>query len=76
MPRVMVDRERCFGFARCIEEVPEVFSLDAENKSKPAELGGIPLQRVIDAAWACPRQAISVIGDDGVELPESVEART
>jgi ferredoxin len=76
MPGVIVDRERCFGFARCIEEVPEVFSLDAEGKSKPSDLGEIPIQRVIEAAWACPRQAISMIGDDGVELPESVEART
>jgi ferredoxin len=76
MPQVMVDRERCFGFARCVEEVAEVFSLDPEGKSVAGKLGDTPVERVIEVVWACPRQAISVVGDDGVELPESLEART
>ena len=75
MPKVIVDHGRCFGFGRCVEEVPEVFSFNADGQSVPGELGEIPSERVIQAAWACPRQAISVIGDDGLELPESIEAR-
>lgn len=72
---MIVDPNRCFGFARCVDEVPEVFRLNEDGRSVPGELGETSLQRVIDAAWACPRQAITVLSDDGLELPESMEAR-
>ena len=31
--RVRVDRERCFGYGRCVDLVPEVFHLDDDDKS-------------------------------------------
>ncbi len=75
MPRVLVDHARCFGFGRCVDEVPEVFAFGPEGKSVPGEVGEVPIDRLLQAAWACPRQAISILGDDGVELKESMEAR-
>ncbi len=38
--RAIVDRERCFGFARCVEEVPEVFVLDEQGLSVPGTRRG------------------------------------
>lgn len=67
--RVIVDRERCFGFGRCAEEVPEVFAQDEEGYSAVnGDATAVAVQRLVDAALGCPRQAIRVVDDAGRDL--------
>jgi ferredoxin len=73
--RAIVDRERCFGFGRCAEEVPEVFSQDEEGQSVAGDASGVALERLVDAALGCPRQAIRVIDDDGRDLVDVIGPR-
>lgn len=75
MVKAQVDRDRCFGFGRCVEEVPEVFRLDEDHKSVPQDPTDVEVERLLAAAWSCPMQAISVHADDGSELPESAAIR-
>jgi ferredoxin len=72
--RVIVDRARCFGFGRCADEVPEVFSLDDEGLSVPGDPGEVDLTRLRAAAVGCPRQAIRVVGDQGNDLVDVLGA--
>ena len=61
--KVIVDRERCHSNANCIDECPEVFSLDENDQvvliaeRPPEELRA----KVEFAAVCCPRFAITVV---------------
>jgi ferredoxin len=70
--RVAVDHERCFGYGRCVDLVPEVFTLDEEGKSVAGDITGVGPRRLAMAVWTCPMQAISLLDDDGGELPAGV----
>ena len=75
--RVRVDRDRCFGYGRCVDAVPEVFRLDDDDKSVAGDTAGVEASRLAMAVWACPMQALTLLGDDGEELsPEPVQRRT
>jgi ferredoxin len=60
--RVLVDRDVCFGHARCFAHCPEVFGLDEEGHAVvvvsevPADLQ----ERAGEAARLCPENAITV----------------
>ena len=72
-----VDRQRCFGYGRCVDLVPEVFHLDDDDKSVADDTADVPASRLAMAVWACPMQALTLLGDDGEELsPEPVQRRT
>ena len=66
MMRIIVDYERCHSNANCIDECPEVFTLDGEYKAEvhcedPSE----DLRDKVEfAALCCPRSAITVITED------------
>lgn len=61
--KVIVDRERCHSNANCIDECPEVFSLDENDRvvlidERPPEA----LRAKVEfAAICCPRFAITVV---------------
>jgi ferredoxin len=60
--RVLVDRDRCEGHARCFQICPEVFRLDEEGHAL-APQGPVPADlelRVVEAERNCPERAISV----------------
>jgi len=67
--RVRVDRERCFGYGRCVDLVPEVFHLDNDDKSVADDTADVSASRLVMAVWACPMQALTLLGDDGEEGP-------
>jgi ferredoxin len=58
--RAIVDRAECYGFANCVDTLPDVFESDEE---------GISVARDVDADAAlleiavngCPRNAISLM---------------
>lgn len=67
--RVIVDYGRCESNANCLDECPEVFALDEEDR--PVVLCEHPAEDLLDkvrfAAECCPRSAISLVldSDDG-----------
>ena len=64
--KVIVDYERCQSNANCLDECPEVFTLDDEDL--PVVLCEHPAgdlrDKVMFAAVCCPRSAITILPDD------------
>lgn len=66
--QVRIRRTDCCGHAACTEIAPDVFTIDADNKSLVVDSDGAPLAKLIEAAEACPCQAIVVEDDEGRRL--------
>lgn len=79
--RVRVDRDLCIGAASCVALLPEVFELDEEGKAVLKRLSGnkssdwadmkdLPaeVKMVLEAARACPTNAIIVEDDNGKQI--------
>jgi ferredoxin len=76
--RVVVDLNRCQGYAQCVFLAPDVFELHGEEALlydlNPDDAERL---RVLRAAAACPVQAIAVERLDGAErLDETVTGGT
>lgn len=55
--RVHIDRQACLAYGDCAELAPEAFEVD-----EVAHLvGSAPLDKLVDAARACPSEAITLI---------------
>ncbi len=67
--RIEVDRGLCIGSGDCVDTVPDVFELDAEDKAVVTDPDGASVQAVIEAAGNCPVTAILVIGEEGDLYP-------
>jgi len=63
--QVRIRRSECCGNAQCAEIAPEVFALDSRRKSTVLDPDAVPPERLIEAAEACPCQAIVVEDDEG-----------
>ena len=61
--RIKIDRALCSGYAECVGIAPEVFALGADNISFVVDLEGADDETVLDAARACPVDAITVIDE-------------
>ena len=65
--RVQVDRQLCESNAVCVRLVPEVFTLDDDDRLRVAS-GPLPealRQRVEQAVRRCPKQALTLVeGED------------
>jgi ferredoxin len=61
--KIIVDRDRCEGNARCVAAAPEVFELrDDDQAYVLIERPGEDLRPKVErAARVCPRQAITLI---------------
>jgi ferredoxin len=70
MNSIFVDPEKCFGHARCIQYVPEVFAYnDTTNQAfvrEGADLEG-HAQAVTRAVVGCPEGAIRTLAPEGTE---------
>jgi ferredoxin len=62
---VRILRSECCGNAQCVENAPDVFVLDSKNKSTVVDSDGASLEKLIEAAEACPCSAIIIEDDDG-----------
>ena len=69
--RIKIDRSLCSGYAECVGIAPEVFRLGADNISVVMDAEAADEEMVLDAARACPVDAITVIDefDDQVWPP-------
>lgn len=65
---IEVDREKCISAASCVAVAPEVFELDDEGKAVVKNPTGDPDEAILDAARACPTQAIIVTDESGKQL--------
>ena len=67
--RIVVDLNRCQGYAQCVPLAPEVLKLKGEEAlAYDPDPDDSQRQRVVRAAASCPVQAILV---DAIDLAES-----
>lgn len=58
--KVCVDRDECIGDGLCVEEAPGTFELDDEAKAIVLEDSADDLDKILEAARACPVEVITV----------------
>ncbi len=66
--QVRILRGECCGNAACIEIAPDVFALDSKNKATVLDPDAVPLDKLIEAAEACPCSAIVIEDDEGNQV--------
>jgi ferredoxin len=64
----VVDRDTCIGAASCVGVAPDVFQLDEEFKSTVVDPDGADEDILMQAAEACPVQAITLLDDEGNQV--------
>ena len=60
MWRVVVS-PACIGSAMCAGLSPDLFALDEDRRSRPVRTEIEPDNAALDAAFACPMEAIAVV---------------
>ncbi|HVP69895.1 MAG TPA: ferredoxin [Gemmatimonadaceae bacterium] len=65
---VRIIRSQCCGNALCVEIAPDVFALDSKQHSTVIDGGVAPLEKLVEAAEACPCSAIVVEDDEGEQI--------
>jgi ferredoxin len=63
MYRIVIDGSICSGFGECADLAPDVFEQDASGKAF-LRVGKSTNPAVLEAAAACPMDAISVVQED------------
>lgn len=66
--KIITDRETCIGAASCVGIAPDVFQLDDEFKVYVVDASAAEDDTLIQAAEACPVQAIRLEDDDGKQV--------
>jgi len=66
--QIRIRRPECCGSAECVEIAPDVFAIDSRQKSTVLDPEAAPEEKVIEAAEACPCQAIIVMDDEGEQI--------
>jgi ferredoxin len=60
---IKIDRRMCTGYAECVGIAPEVFRLGDDNVSVVIDPEGADDETVLNAARACPVDAITVLDE-------------
>lgn len=58
--KICIDREQCIGDGICVNEAPETFELDDEQKAFVLEGSGDELEYILTAAKSCPLDIITI----------------
>jgi len=61
--RIKIDRSLCIGYAECVGLAPEVFRLGDDNVSVVIDPEGTDDDMILDAARACPVDAITLFDE-------------
>ena len=61
--KITIDRRMCIGYADCVGIAPEVFRLGDDNVVVVMDPEGADDETVLDAARACPVDAITLIDE-------------
>ena len=67
--QVRIIHSECCGHAACVEALPQVFALDSKKKSVVLDPDAADMDTLIEAAEACPCQAIVIEDDEGNVFP-------
>jgi len=62
---ITIDRSLCAGYGDCVGLAPDVFEQDAEHISVVIDPEGADDETILDAARACPVDAITVVDEHG-----------
>ena len=62
--KIVVDEETCIGDGLCAQEAPETFEMNDEDKAVIIDPDGNDRETVLDAARACPVDAITVTDEE------------
>jgi ferredoxin len=68
-----ISRPACIGNGRCVDVAPEAFGLDNFNKAVIIDKNGAGEEKIVDAAHACPVQAVILESDDGERIYPIIE---
>lgn len=63
--QIRIRRSECCGNGLCLDIAPAVFALDAKHKCMVLDPEADAPEKVMEAAEACPCQAIEVLDDEG-----------
>jgi ferredoxin len=63
--QIRIRHSECCGNAECVQIAPDVFALDSKNKAKVLDADAAPVEALIEAAEACPCQAIEILDNEG-----------
>lgn len=67
--KICIDREQCIGDGLCVNEAPETFELDDDQKAFLLDGPGDDLENILAAAQSCPLDIITVeVSDTGKKL--------
>jgi len=61
--RIKINRSLCTGYAECVGLAPEVFQLGPDNVSVVVDPDGGDEEMILDAARACPVDAITLFDE-------------
>jgi ferredoxin len=61
--RIKIDRSLCTGYAECVGIAPEAFRLGDDNVSVVIDPEGTEDEAILDAARACPVDAITLVDE-------------
>ena len=65
---IKIDRNLCSGYGDCVGLAPEVFAQDSDNISVVIDPEGAEDEMVLDAARACPVDAITLVDEHGDQV--------
>jgi len=71
--KICIDREECIGDAICVNEAPETFDLDDDQKAVVLASDGDEREYIVEAAKSCPLDIITLTdAETGEQIyPES-----
>ena len=58
--KICIDYDECIGDGLCVEEAPETFEMDDDEKAVLKEGSTDSREKIIEAAKSCPLDIISV----------------
>ena len=58
--KISIDRDECIGDGACVNEAPETFELDDDDKAVVKEGSTDSLDSILEAARNCPTECIVI----------------
>ena len=66
--KIVVDRVKCQGIGACVGAAPDVFEIDDEGKAVVINGEGADDDTILEAAEACPLEAIILYDKAGEQV--------
>jgi ferredoxin len=65
---IKIDRSLCSGYGDCVALAPDVFAHDEDTISVVVDPEGAEDELILDAARACPVDAITLVDEHGDQV--------